>query len=229
MTDHLYRVRITEYPNGSVEPVHYPGDDEPQWVPVSGWAPPGWKPEGNYIKMLGTSKFVWPSTKKLYRSRSTANKRANLLRSFGATVVIERSNKIVWPDTMPSHEKSLSDPVSPPVAPCEDDGLLPGWEAPAELDPIIDAARTYPDRVFGRDVLADFGVVNPYAYDLLRWCKVPIRLEWSEIGGLELEFGPYTLCHRDIKLLRTAISAYDFMYYDSVERHVPADGHLLGT
>ncbi|AEF34761.1 gp49 [Mycolicibacter sinensis] len=47
--------------------------------------------------MLGTSEFVWPTTNKIYRSRSTAKKRAELIESFGATAAIERSSKITWP------------------------------------------------------------------------------------------------------------------------------------
>ncbi|OBY30501.1 hypothetical protein [Mycolicibacter kumamotonensis] len=98
MTDYLYRVRITAYPDGALRPVHYLGSEEVAFLqPVPGWSPPGWKPEGNYIKMLGTSEFVWPTTNKIYRSRSTAKKRAELLESFGATAAIERSSKITWP------------------------------------------------------------------------------------------------------------------------------------
>jgi hypothetical protein len=106
MTDHLYRVHITAYPEGSVEPIYDGESEEPDcWVPVPGWAPPGWKPEGNYVKMLGTTEFVWLTTTKLYRSRSTASKRAQLLESVGATVVIERSSRIVWPEH--SHGEDL--------------------------------------------------------------------------------------------------------------------------
>ncbi|BBX25398.1 hypothetical protein A5792_19865 [Mycolicibacterium peregrinum] len=99
MTDHLYRVRVIAFPEGSTKTVNYPGDEEPDHrVPVPGWTPPGWKPEGDYIRLVGTAQFVWPSTRQVYRSRSTAKRRAELLESLGATVVIERSNKIVWPE-----------------------------------------------------------------------------------------------------------------------------------
>jgi hypothetical protein len=100
MTDYLYRVRIIAYPDGACEPMHHPASEcaGDHWVPVPGWSPVGWKPEGNYVQILGTSQFVWPTTNKLYRSRSTAKKRAQLLESFGATVVIERSSKITWPE-----------------------------------------------------------------------------------------------------------------------------------
>lgn len=109
MTEYLYRVRITEYPEGSMEPIYYnDGSGEvDDWVPVRGWAPPGWKPEGNYVKLLGTTEFVWPTTRTLYRSRSGAHKRARLLESFGASAAIERSNRLVWPHDLTdwaSHE-----------------------------------------------------------------------------------------------------------------------------
>lgn len=95
MSDYLYRVRVTEYPEGAFEP-EYPGSDD--MVPVPGWAPPGWQPEGRYIQILGTKDFIWPVTNKEYRSRSTARKRADLLERYGATVVVERSSRITWPE-----------------------------------------------------------------------------------------------------------------------------------
>src|SRR4051812_5804376 len=93
MNDYLFRVSILTYPEGSVEPVYHPGEDDcDQRVPVPGWAPPGWQPDANYVEKLGTSEFVWPSTQKVYRSYSGALKRARLIESFGAKAVIERSN-----------------------------------------------------------------------------------------------------------------------------------------
>jgi len=52
MTDYLYRVRITDYPEGAVESDGHPDDEG--MVPVPGWAPPGWTPVGNYVQILGT-------------------------------------------------------------------------------------------------------------------------------------------------------------------------------
>lgn len=98
---HLYRVRVISFPEGSRTSVTYGlGTDwqETQMVPVPGWAPPGWRPEGNYVEILGTSEFVWPVANKTYHSRSTAKKRADLLNSFGAVAFVERSNLIVWPE-----------------------------------------------------------------------------------------------------------------------------------
>lgn len=94
--DYLYRVRVTSYPAGSHEEVDYGG--EIVTVPVDGWQPPGWRPAGNYTQMLGTSEFVWPVTNQVYGSRTTAKKRADLLESYGAAAVVERSSRIEWPE-----------------------------------------------------------------------------------------------------------------------------------
>lgn len=94
--DYLYRVRVVRYPDGAFEPVDPEGEI---WLPVPGWRPPGWRPVGNYIQIMGTDEFVWPVTHHTYGSRSTAVKRAKLLESYGATVVVERSSRITWPDT----------------------------------------------------------------------------------------------------------------------------------
>lgn len=99
--DYLYRVRIVRYPDGSWEPASAVDPDHPEdavWMPVPGWRPPGWRPVGNYTQIMGTDEFVWPVTNKVYASRATAQKRADLLESYGATAVVERSSRISWPD-----------------------------------------------------------------------------------------------------------------------------------
>jgi hypothetical protein len=93
--DYLYRVRVTSYPEGAFECID---EDSDYWIPTPGWQPPGWRPEGNYTEMLGTAEFVWPVTNKVYGSHSTAKKRADLIESFGATAVVEKSSRIVWPE-----------------------------------------------------------------------------------------------------------------------------------
>ncbi|MCK8675114.1 hypothetical protein M1M07_28910 [Rhodococcus sp. HM1] len=97
MSDYLYRVVVTKMPEGSHWEQELP-DGTLVGGPVPGWAPAGWKPEGNYVEILGTTEFVWPTTNKEYRSRSTAKKRADLLRRYGAECVIQRSSRITWPD-----------------------------------------------------------------------------------------------------------------------------------
>ena len=95
---YLYRVRVLAYPEGSHRPSEY---DDDLLEPVEGWSPPGWRPEGRYVELLGTSDFVWPVANKTYHSRSTAKKRADLLESYGATAVVERSSRIEWPEGAP--------------------------------------------------------------------------------------------------------------------------------
>lgn len=93
--DYLYRVRVTRYPDGAFECIDAAADI---WIPTPGWHPPGWRPAGNYVQIMGTDQFVWPVTNKVYASRTTAKKRADLLESYGATAVVERSSRITWPD-----------------------------------------------------------------------------------------------------------------------------------
>lgn len=93
--EYLYRVRVTSYPEGAFECINEGADI---WIPTPGWQPPGWRPEGNYTQMLGTAEFIWPVTNKVYGSRATAKKRADLLESYGATAVVEQSSQIIWPE-----------------------------------------------------------------------------------------------------------------------------------
>lgn len=98
MSRHLYRVVVTKMPEGSHWESETP-DGELIGGPVEGWAPAGWKPEGRYVEMLGTTEFIWPAwMNRDWKSRSTATKRAKLLRSFGAECVVQRSSPITWPD-----------------------------------------------------------------------------------------------------------------------------------
>lgn len=93
--EYLYRVHVLSYPDGAFRQPN--PDDDDYSEPTPGWSPPGWRPEGRYVEILGTSEFVWPVTNKTYFSRSTAKKRADLLQSYGATAVVERSSRVVWP------------------------------------------------------------------------------------------------------------------------------------
>jgi hypothetical protein len=94
--EYLWRVRVTSYPEGAFTP-EVEGDDG--WhVPTPGWSPPGWSPDEGYVEILGTTEFIWPVTNRSYGSRSTAKKRADLLQRYGATVVIERSERVMWPE-----------------------------------------------------------------------------------------------------------------------------------
>ncbi len=102
MADYLYRVRITAYPNGAcVSTLRFaPEANEWHWhdVPVAGWSPRGWTPSPRYRNTIGGDRFSWPDTSKVFRTRAAAVRRARLIESFGASVIIERSREIVWPE-----------------------------------------------------------------------------------------------------------------------------------
>lgn len=53
-----------------------------------------WEPAWHDLE--GTEEFYWPRWQRYYFSASGAKKRADLLRKYGATVTVERSEPIVW-------------------------------------------------------------------------------------------------------------------------------------
>ncbi len=77
----LYRLDVT-YPEGS---------------DAYDWEPPGWAPEYS-PDPYSDDRFVWPTAKRLYTSKSGARTRARLLESYGATVRIVASEPVVWPE-----------------------------------------------------------------------------------------------------------------------------------
>ena len=77
----------------------------PEGADAPGWCPDGWMPQvwddadGRYVQ-----EFRWPR-KRHCLSLSTANRWAQQLRSWGATVTIRRSEPVVWPAT--NHEQGV--------------------------------------------------------------------------------------------------------------------------
>lgn len=74
------------------------------------WEPPGWlaDPEAraNWVERFGDTRFFWPKADKLYFTKGTARKRADLLERYGAKVQIIESEPIVWlsPDVLMQRE-----------------------------------------------------------------------------------------------------------------------------
>jgi len=89
----VYRLKVT-YPEGS--------HDE-HGLPVLDWHPPGWVPD-IYDPEEGPQPFGWPRVR-AYLSLSGAVKRANLFRSFGATVEFEASKPVEW-EEVPSGNRA---------------------------------------------------------------------------------------------------------------------------
>jgi hypothetical protein len=75
---YVYRLWV-EYPEGSRE---------------YGWAPAGWAPEPQGDPDADTA-FRWPAVHD-FLSRRGAETRAKLLRGFGATVEVLRSDPVGW-------------------------------------------------------------------------------------------------------------------------------------
>jgi hypothetical protein len=84
----LYRLVVTK-PEGSEEP---------------GWAPEGWEEiceargwwDPSAYGENDPPPFGWPK-RRLYLSAASAEYRAGLMRDYGATVVVERSDAVTWP------------------------------------------------------------------------------------------------------------------------------------
>lgn len=97
MKRYLYRVQIVAYPKGATEPHPY----IPEWTRLNpSWEPPGWDPDPEWIERFGRNTggaFFWPKTDREFKSRSSARRLKNLIESYGATAVIQRSAEIVWP------------------------------------------------------------------------------------------------------------------------------------
>lgn len=99
--DRIYRVQITAYPRAACaildEPLEYIGIEVDVTPPIDGkigylcddFQPDNWNED--------RGQFYWPSTKHLYRSRSAALRRKQLIESYGATAVLLVS-ELVWQD-----------------------------------------------------------------------------------------------------------------------------------
>lgn len=80
----------------TVEIVDYPCDGEGGHYTFSGvemeWVPDGWlsDPENRaeWIARHGDDRFFWPKSGLIYKSRSAAQARADLIESYGATAVV---------------------------------------------------------------------------------------------------------------------------------------------
>lgn len=91
MNDYVWKLEV-EYPEGS----HHP-EDADIWLAGrsrADWTPKGWDPDEEYIDRFGTDRFIWPTVRRFYLSRSAAVERALLLEHYGAKVRLFRSKPI---------------------------------------------------------------------------------------------------------------------------------------
>ena len=104
MKRYLYRVQVTKWPEGSMKPDPFdPGFSRPD----PNWAPEGWNPNPEWVERFGRDsgrRFFWPKTEgREFKSRSAARRLKNLIESYGAKAIIQRSAEIVWPED--GHER----------------------------------------------------------------------------------------------------------------------------
>ncbi|GAB3251800.1 hypothetical protein [Kineosporia babensis] len=85
MTARVYRLKVT-----------YPEMPAPGWVEselFEGWEPEGWEADPRNFE--GEQAFYWPPVRN-FLSLNGARWRADLIEKYGATVVIEASEPVVW-------------------------------------------------------------------------------------------------------------------------------------
>ena len=88
MRDYVWQLEV-EYPDAAYYEHLYMGRIlNPEWSPAN------WEADGEYVSRFGTEKFVWPSVRRFYLSRSSAVNRANLLEFYGARVRLMRSQRL---------------------------------------------------------------------------------------------------------------------------------------
>lgn len=87
ITGPVFRLVVEAWPPGSRDPA--------TGYPVLGWEPEGWNGDKWSDPEEG---FTWPRHDRRYLSSSGAHGRAKLLRSYGATVRVEESADLVWPE-----------------------------------------------------------------------------------------------------------------------------------
>ena len=97
----IYKVQITAYPAAACAILDKPLTDIGHEVDVTppiegkiGYLCDDWRPEG-WDESRG--EFYWPTTNRLYRSRSAAVARQRLIESYGATTVLLVS-ELAWQD-----------------------------------------------------------------------------------------------------------------------------------
>lgn len=97
MSDYLYRVQIVSFPEGAMKPSR----QNPNFsYPDPTWEPAGWDPDEEWVERFGRDtgrQFFWPKTDRVYQSRSSAAKLRQLVESYGAKAIIQRSSRILWP------------------------------------------------------------------------------------------------------------------------------------
>lgn len=96
----LYRVQIIEQPEWEERicfDTHKYGPDEGERYEVVDHCPVGWEASEDYILHFHTDRWIEPATEKLWRSRSSAASRRDLLEAAGYKAIVQKSAPVEWP------------------------------------------------------------------------------------------------------------------------------------
>ncbi|MCT2299797.1 hypothetical protein M3G04_02580 [Dietzia cinnamea] len=108
MSTFMYRVRIIEEPQFETRPCFDTANGEQHYVDAR--CPVDWYPNDTYIARFGTDKWIEPDTSGMWRSRSSAALRRDLLNAAGYIAIVQRSAPVVWPTEGQERVPELSDP-----------------------------------------------------------------------------------------------------------------------
>ncbi|KHJ74669.1 hypothetical protein [Rhodococcus sp. Chr-9] len=92
MSEYVWKLDV-EYPEGAL----FPEDFKHSFYagrPRADWKPEGWEPDDEYLERFQTTRFIWPSVRRVYLSRTAAVDRALLLEHYGAKVRLLRSKPL---------------------------------------------------------------------------------------------------------------------------------------
>lgn len=110
MSDFMYRVQIIDTPQFELRPCFYTNRPTGKQVYIDALCPVDWYPNEDYIARFGTDKWIEPDTTGMWRSRSSAAMRRDLLNGAGYTAIVQRSAPVVWPADGQERVPALADP-----------------------------------------------------------------------------------------------------------------------
>ncbi|WP_131808944.1 hypothetical protein [Mycolicibacter sinensis] len=71
--------------------------------------------------------------------------------------------------------------------------------------PVMDHPRAEENRELSRQVVKEFGAIAPYFPEDDSYRTLPLRLAHNAAGGFRIEFGPFSLGRRELRVLHRAI------------------------
>lgn len=106
----MYRVQIIDTPQFELRPCFDRDRATGKQVYIDALCPVDWYPHQDYIDRFGTDKWIEPDTSGMWRSRSSAAMRRDLLNGAGYKAIVQRSAPVVWPADGRERVPELADP-----------------------------------------------------------------------------------------------------------------------